>query len=392
MSGVDIPALLQALRGVLGPSSGMIALHEPRFAGREWDLVKDCLDSGWVSSVGRYVDLFEEKLGEICGASQPAVAIVNGTAALHAALLLSGVEPGDEVIVPALTFIATVNAVSYCGAFPHFVDADEHTLGVDVAKIGAHLDRIAVHRGGALFNTQTGRRIRAIVPMHTFGHPVDMDGLLALAHERGLAVIEDATESLGSTYHGKPTGALARIGTLSFNGNKIVTTGGGGAILTDDPDLRAEAKHLTTTAKQPHRWAFNHDRVGFNYRLPNLNAALGVAQLEQLDGFVAAKRELAKAYEKALEGVAGLRFFTEQLGTRANYWLNTILLDADDEAARDAVLAATNDAGFMTRPVWTAMHKLPMYKDMPRADLSVAESLERRIVNLPSSAKHGMTE
>ncbi|GGH15603.1 perosamine synthetase [Alsobacter metallidurans] len=389
MTSVDNSRLIDALKGVLGPADALIPLHEPRFAGREWELLKDCLDTGWVSSVGQYVDGFEARLAETCGAGR-AVAVVNGTAALHMALLVAGVRPDDEVIVPTLTFVATVNAVVYCGAVPHLVDSEMLTLGMDPAKLGRHLERIGTRRDGVLVNRETGRTIRAIVPMHTFGHPVDMDRLNAIAEQFGLPVIEDATESLGTLYKGRPSGSLAPIGTLSFNGNKIVTTGGGGAVLTHDPVLGARAKHLTTTAKVPHRWAFDHDELGYNYRLPNLNAALGVAQLEQLPGFLDAKRALAERYAQALEGVSGLRFFREPAFARSNYWLNAVLLDADDEAERDRVLQATNDAGLMTRPVWTVMHKLSMYRDCPRDDLSVAESIGRRLINIPSSAKHGL--
>ena len=391
MASVDIPGMVDALRGVLGSPEGFVALHEPRFAGREWELVKDCLDTGWVSSVGKHVDGFEAKVAETTGAGR-AVAVVNGTAALHMALLLAGVRPGDEVIVPTLTFIATVNAVAYCSAHPHLVDSDLTTLGMDPDKLARRLDAIGQRRDGGLVNRETGRVIRAIVPMHTFGHPVDMDRLNAVASAFGVPVVEDATESLGTFYKGRPTGSLAPIGTLSFNGNKIVTTGGGGAVLTQDPALGARAKHLTTTAKAPHRWAFVHDEIGFNYRLPNINAALGVAQMEQLPGFLAAKRRLAEAYEQGLSGVRGLRFFREPEFARSNYWLNAVLLDADDEAERDRVLAATNDAGLMTRPVWTVMHQLPMYRDCPRDDLSTAESIARRLINIPSSAKHGLED
>jgi perosamine synthetase len=384
-------ALLSVLHHVAGPpaAAGPVALHEPRFAGREWDYVKRCLDTGWVSSAGAYVTAFEQALAQASGA-QHAIAVANGTAALHVALMLSGVEPGDEVLVPALTFVATANAVSYCGAIPHFVDSDDVSLGVDPDRLAAYLRRITRREGGSIINKTTGRRIAALVPMHAFGHPVRLDELLSVAQEFGLAVVEDATESLGSTYKGKPTGALAQIGTFSFNGNKIITTGGGGAVVTNDAELARRARHITTTAKQPHRWEFNHDEVGYNYRLPNINAALGLAQLEQLPGFVTAKRAVALAYKQALDGVPGLTFFAEQPHTQSNYWLNTVLLDAPDRALRDALLAATNDAGYQTRPIWTCMHRLPMYASCPRDALPVAEALEDRIINLPSSVKLGL--
>ncbi len=384
-------ALLRVLHSVAGPPvpEAQVALHEPRFAGNEWDYVKRCIDTGWVSSAGSYVTAFEQALAAACGAEH-AIAVCNGTAALHVALMLTGVEPGDEVLVPALTFVATANAASYCGATPHFVDSEVCSLGVDPKRLEAYLTRITRRDGNRLINIATGRRIAALVPMHAFGHPVRLDELLEVAERFGLAVVEDATESLGSTYKGRPTGALAEVGTLSFNGNKIITTGGGGAVVTNDGDLAKRARHITTTAKQPHRWEFNHDEVGYNYRLPNINAALGLAQLEQLPGFVAAKRRVAEAYRAALSGVSGLRFFAEQADTQSNYWLNAALLDAPDRTLRDALLAATNDAGYQTRPVWTAMHRLPMYAACPRDALPVAEALEARIINLPSSVKLGL--
>ena len=389
MTAFNPQSLVDALHDVLGQPGNGVTLHEPRFAGREWELVKDCLDSGWVSSVGAYVDQFEAMVATACGASH-AVATVNGTAALHTALMLSGVQPGDEVIIPALTFVATANSVTYCHAIPNFADVEDSTMGLDPSKLRRYLARIGRNNGGLLVNTSTGRPIRAMVPMHTFGHPADMDQVLQVAAEFGLAVIEDATESLGSTYRGRPTGGIARLGTLSFNGNKTVTTGGGGAVVMNDKALWQETKHLTTTAKVRHPWAFVHDRIGYNYRLPNINAALGVAQMEQLGSMIEAKRLLARAYRARLADLAGLRFFEEPAGSQSNYWLNAVLLDTPDLTLRDAVLAATNVAGFMVRPIWTAMHRLPIYADAPRDDLSVTENLEARVINLPSSVKHGL--
>jgi perosamine synthetase len=386
----DTKAIVAAIARAVGTNARPVHLHEPRFAGHEWQYVKECLDTGWVSSAGRFVDQFETELAKTCG-TRSAIAIVNGTAALHVALRLIGVEPGDEVIVPALTFIATANAVAYCGAIPHFADSDPATLGLNPKKLKAHLERIAERRSGVLINQETGRPIRAVIPVHVFGHPVDMDALNAVCAEFGLAVVEDATESLGSTYHGRPCGSLGRAGVLSFNGNKIVTTGGGGAIVTNDEELARRAKHLTTTAKQKHAWAFLHDEIGWNYRLPNINAALGLAQLEQLGGFVAAKRAVARRYEQVFAGVPGVTFIKEPAGTSSNYWLNAILLDDDDMAVRDSVLQACHDAGFLARPAWTLMHRLPMFKDSPGDDLSDAESVERRLINLPSSAALGLT-
>jgi len=381
----DLPERIEAAIATVLPRDGFTALHEPRFAGNEWAYVKECIDTGWVSSAGKFVDRFEQELAAYSGAAH-AVAVANGTAALHVALQLAGVQAGDEVIVPALTFAATATAVAYCGATPHFVDSAESTLGMDAAALRSHLERIADSSGGGCVNRRTGRAIRAVVPMHTFGHPVALEELLAVAADFGLTVVEDAAESLGSLYRDRHTGTFGRLGTLSFNGNKTITTGGGGAILTDDPDLAKRAKHLTTTAKVPHRWEYFHDQIGYNYRLPNLNAALGCAQLEQLPGFIESKRRLYERYATAFTGVAGATVFAEPEHCRSNYWLQTLLLDAGAADERDAVLARTNDAGFMTRPAWTLLSRLPMYVSCPSAPLPVAESLAMRIVNLPSSA------
>lgn len=375
--------VLSALKKVL-PGGERLGLHEPCFAGEEWSYVKECLDTGWVSSVGKFVDRFEEELAAVTGVKR-AVAVVNGTAALHVCLLLAGVEPGDEVLIPALTFIATANAVAYCGAVPHFVDSCEETLGVDPERLCRYLEETAVVRADGCHNRLTGRRIRALVPMHAFGHPVDLDPLLELCGRFGIELIEDAAESLGSYYKGRHTGNWGRVSALSFNGNKIITTGGGGAILTNDEALAALAKHMTTTAKLPHRWEFNHDMVGFNYRLPNMNAALGCAQLGQLPGFLTAKRELALRYASAFSGVAGVRFVTEPHGCRSNYWLNALLLDEECASERDRILEESNDAGIMTRPAWTLMHRLPMFAACPKMELSVAQRVERRLINIPSS-------
>ena len=382
---VDPSDVVDAIRSVVGDRA---ALHEPEFGGNEWTYVRETIDTGWVSSSGSYVDRFEEMLAERTGVAR-VIATSNGTAALHLSLLLAGVRPGDEVLTPALTFVATANAVTYCGAIPHFVDATELTLGIDPGRLEAHLARVADAVGGQLVNRHTGRPIRAALPMHTFGHPVDLDPLLELCERSGIVVVEDAAESIGSTYKGRHTGSFGAIGALSFNGNKTVTTGGGGAVLINDPELGALAKHLSTQAKVPDRWEYVHDAIGFNYRMPNINAALGCAQLEQLDGFLADKRRLAGRYADAFRSVGGVSFFVEPPFAMSNYWLNAVLIDSPDLAQRDAVLAATNDAGFMTRPAWRLMHRLPMYADAPRDDLMVAEDLERRLVNIPSSARLG---
>ncbi|HTE48017.1 MAG TPA: LegC family aminotransferase [Gemmatimonadaceae bacterium] len=369
--------------------AGPVVLHEPRFAGNEWAYLKECLDSTFVSSVGKFVDRFENDLAAYTGAKH-AVAVVNGTAALHAAFQLAGVRPGDEVLMPALTFVATTNAVAYGGATPHFVDCEERTLGVDPRALREYLRQISEICNGQCVNRSTGRVIRVLVPMHTFGHPADIDALLAVATDFHLTLVEDAAESLGSTVGGRHTGTFGLMGTLSFNGNKTITTGGGGAILTNDSSLARHAKHITTTAKVPHRWEYTHDEVGFNYRMPNLNAALGCAQLEQLSGMLSAKRNLFLKYQAAFADLKSVRLVAEPIGCHSNYWLQAILLDESAASQRDAVLAATNDAGLMTRPAWTLMHKLAPFSNCPAMELPVAESIERRLVNIPSSAVLGM--
>lgn len=382
---IDVQDVISALQMVLPGDREKVGLHEPTFAGNEWRYLKECLDTGWVSSVGKFVDRFESDLAAYTGVNR-AIAVSNGTAALHVCFKLIGVEPDDEVLVPALTFIATVNAVVYCGAIPHFVDSEERTLGLDPFKLDAYLADIAIIRPDGCRNRRTGRRIKAVVPMHTFGHAVDLDPLVKICQRYRLELVEDAAESLGTYYKDVHTGNRGKVAALSFNGNKVVTTGGGGAILTNDDALGNLAKHLTTTAKIPHPWAFYHDMVGYNYRMPNINAALGCAQLEQLPDFLARKRALAARYRDAFSKVPGVRFFTAPEFSRSNYWLNALILDRKCAAQRDELLAATHAAGIMTRPVWTLMHKLPMYRDCPRMDLTVAEDLEARIINIPSSA------
>lgn len=381
-------AVVEAVRDTLGPppNDGMIALHEPEFTGSEREYVLDCIDTGWVSSVGAYVDRFEAMLAEYTGATR-AVAVANGTAALHVALLLTGVEPGDEVLIPALTFVATANAVFYAGAVPHMVDSEAETLGIDVAKLARHLANTCDIVGGRCVNRATGATVRAVVPMHVFGLIGHIDALNRLAEEWGIAVVEDAAESLGSTVGDRHAGTLAPVAATSFNGNKTITTGGGGAILAMDAELGLRAKHLTTTARVAHRWSFLHDEVGFNYRLPNLNAALGCAQMERLDDMIARKRRLHEHYRARFASVAGAEILSARNGTTSNYWLVTLRLESNDEQQRDALLEALNGSGYMARPVWTLMHRLPMYASAPRMNLASAERLEKQIVNLPSSAK-----
>ena len=375
---------VEAIRSVIGDRA-QVALHEPLFCGREWQYLKECLDSGRVSTSGGQIKSFEDSLAEFTGARH-AIAVVNGTAALHLCLVAAGVGRDDEVIVPALTFVATANAVAYCGAISHFADSEEHTLGLAPQPLRQHLRESTQAMPGGVRNRATGRRIRAMVPMHTFGHPADLDGLREVADEFGLVLIEDAAEALGSRYRGRHVGGHGLLSALSFNGNKIVTTGGGGAILCNDDEIARRVRHLSTTARVARGWSFVHDEVGYNYRMPNLNAALGRAQLENLPKFIAAKRALAARYAEAFAGVAGLRFALEPEGSESIYWLNTILLEPGFAAERDAILEATNRLGIETRPVWTLMHRLPAFSGYPRMALPVAESIEARLINLPSSA------
>lgn len=384
MSDMRAVRIVETIKKCLKVERDKIALHEPCFQGREWDYVKDCLDTAWVSYLGKYVGQFEEMLAEFTGVKH-VISVVNGTEAIHISLLLVGVERSDEVLTPDLTFVATANAVAYSGAIPHFVDVEEKTLGIDPIKLNGWLEDIVTPKKDGSYNKLTGRRIKAILPMHTFGHPVDMDPLLEICKKYRIEVVEDATESLGSYYKGRHTGCFGRVGTLSFNGNKIVTTGGGGAILTNEDELAQIASHITKTAKIPHPWAYYHDRVGYNYRLTNINAALGCAQMEQLPAFLEKKRNLAERYRIAFHGIEGVRFFNEPSFAKSNYWLNAILLDDGGFEARDAVLEQAHQEGILARPAWTLMHKLPMYKDCPKMDVTIAEDIEKRLVNLPSS-------
>ncbi|MEK4761873.1 LegC family aminotransferase [Viridibacillus sp. FSL E2-0187] len=359
-----------------------VPLHEPTFNGKELEYVTDCVQTGWVSSVGSYVTRFEEDLARFTGVKR-AVAVMNGTAALHIALKVAGVQPNEEVFMPALTFIATANAISYLGAMPHFVDVSDKTLGLDPQKLEAHILEIGELKNNQLINKESGRIIRAVVPMHTFGHPVDLEELQLVCEKYHLVLVEDAAESLGSYYKGKHTGGFGNVSAVSFNGNKIITTGGGGAILTDDDELANYAKHITTTAKVPHLWEYNHDEIGYNYRLPNINAALGCAQLEQVPHFIEQKRELTAFYGKLVAPIEGVKLFKERENTSSNYWLQTLILD--DTLERDEVLAFLNDNGVMSRPIWTPMHYLKPFIECPRADLSTVERLKKKIINIPST-------
>lgn len=379
----DPKSVVDVLAGMLGERS---VLHEPCFEGKEWDYVKTCIDTGWVSTAGSFVGQFEGALAAFTGAPN-VIATGTGTQALHAALLVCGVGPDDEVFIPALSFVATANAVAQIGAIPHIVDIETRTLGMDPVKLAQHLDAVAKTDASGIINKNTGRRISGVICMHSFGHPCDMDALLAVCQHYGLPLIEDAAESLGSFYKGRHTGNDGLISALSFNGNKIITTGGGGAIMTHDKSLAAWARHITTTAKQPHPWEFIHDEVGYNYRLPNLNAALGCAQMEALPKYLERKRTLAAHYQNAFRDIPGVSCFSEPADCESNYWLNLILLNPEHAGARDAVLQATNEAGYMTRAAWRPMHMLPMFTDCPKSDLSVTEDIYARLINIPSSSQ-----
>ena len=377
---------LDALRRVIGTNPQQ--LHEPSFEGNEWVYLKNCLDSSYVSSVGKYVDKFEKNLTTYTGAKY-AVAVVNGTAALHIALKLSEVSQDDEVLIPALTFVATANSVTYCNAVPHFVDIEEKTLGIDANKLRQYLADITEQKSGQCVNKKTGRIIRALVPMHTFGHPSDLEGLISVCQEFNLNMVEDAAEAIGSYYKGQHVGTFGLFGTLSFNGNKTITTGGGGAILTNNENLAKKAKHLTTTAKISHKWEFRHDDIGFNYRMPNINAALGCAQLEQLDSKLISKRNLFRLYSAVFDQVSGIKIFQEPENCKSNYWLQTLILEENESGNLQKILEATNESQIMTRPSWVLLNELIPFLDCPSMDLVVAKSLSIRIINIPSSPNLG---
>lgn len=361
-----------------------VPLSVPKFIGNEKKYLEECIDTTFVSSVGRFVDRFEEDMAAYTGAKK-AVVCVNGTNALHMALILAGVECDDEVLTQALTFVATCNALSYIGAHPVFIDVDKATLGLSPLALRTWLDKNAELKNGVCHNKRTGCRIKACVPMHTFGHPVHLDELVQVCTEWHIELVEDAAESIGSFYKGKHTGTFGKVGVLSFNGNKTITTGGGGMLLFQDEELGQFAKHLTTQAKVPHRWAFVHDHIGYNYRMPNINAALGCAQLENLESYVEDKRETAEKYRDFFAEIPDVSFFTEPKDCRSNYWLNVVLLK--DKTAQQEFLEYTNDHGVMTRPIWELMNRLEMFKDYENDGLKNTQWLADRIVNIPSSVK-----
>lgn len=372
------------IREIFNEPEKFIPLHVPCFTGNEKKYLNECIDSTYVSSVGKFVDRFEEMTAQYTDAKK-AVVCVNGTNAIHMALMLVGVTLGDEVITQPLTFIATANAISYCGAYPVFIDVDPDTMGLSPAKMEIWLNANARITGEACYNKKTNRRIKACVPMHTFGHPVKLDELVALCRKWHIELVEDAAESLGSFYKGKHTGTFGRIGAISFNGNKTITTGGGGMLLFNDEQLAQKCKYLTTQAKVPHRWEFVHDHIGYNYRMPNINAALGCAQMEHLQEFVDNKRETAKLYKEFFQNIPGITFFEEPEECRSNYWLNVVILR--DRKSQTEFLEFTNNNGVMTRPVWQLMNRLPMFVNCECGDLTNAEWLEERVVNIPSSIR-----
>ena len=358
-----------------------IPLHEPRFVGNEKKYLSECIDSTFVSSIGKFVDELEEKIAKYTG-SKYVVATSNGTSALHISLLLADVDKNSEVITQPLTFVATCNAISYCKAKPIFIDVDRDTMGLSPSALRYFLENNTTVKNKQCINNKTSKVIKACLPMHSYGHPCRIDKIKEICDEYCIFLIEDAAESIGSLYKYKHTGTFGQIGTISFNGNKIITAGGGGCIITNDKVLAKKAKHLTTTAKVPHKWDFNHDMVGYNYRMPNLNAALLVAQLERLNDFITNKRNLANMYENFFKSM-DYNFFKEPKDSRSNYWLNSIILK--DKTQRDKFLEETNSNGVMTRPVWTLMNKLPMFKGAQCDDLKNSKWLEERVVNIPSS-------
>lgn len=365
-------------------TEGMVPLHVPSFTGNEKKYLNECIDTTFVSSVGNFVDRFEEMVAEYTGAKK-AIVCVNGTNALHIAMMLAGVKRDDEVLTQALTFIATCNAISYIGAHPVFIDVDRDTMGLSPVAIAKWLSKNAEVKNGVCYNKMTGRRIKACVPMHTFGHPVHLDELVKVCATYHIELVEDAAESLGSFYKGKHTGTFGKVGAISFNGNKTITTGGGGMLLFNDENLAKQAKHLTTQAKVNHKWEFIHDEIGFNYRMPNINAALGCAQMENLDKILENKRDTAEKYKVFFAEIDDIEFFSEPKDCKSNFWLNVILFK--DKNTQQEFLQYSNDHGIMTRPVWCLMNKLQMFKDCQTDELENSIWFEDRVVNIPSSVR-----
>ncbi len=380
---MNIQEILSFIRKLYGESENLIPLHVPVFNGNEKQYLNECIDSTFVSSVGKFVDAFEQKVAEYTN-SKHAIVCVNGTNALHLSLLLVGVEQNDEVLTQPLTFIATANAISYANAIPVFVDVDKDTMGLSPNALEQFLQDNAEIKNGECFNKSTGRRIKACIPMHTFGHACRIEEIAEICKKYHIELVEDAAEAMGSFYKGKHLGTFGKISAISFNGNKIMTTGGGGIMLTNYDEFAKKAKHLSTQAKVPHAWEYAHDYVGYNYRMPNINAALGLAQLEQMEEFLQNKRETALQYLEFCKKNS-INFFVERENEQSNYWLNAIILDNKEQ--RDTFLKESNENGVMTRPIWQLMNKLPMFKDCPKGNLSNAEWLEDRVINIPSSVR-----
>ncbi len=378
----DYNHIIDHIRELHNTREDILPLHEPRFLGNERKYVMDCIDSTFVSSVGQYVIDFEEKIKAYTGAKY-AIAVVNGTAALHLSLILAGVKSNDLVVTQALSFVATANAIKYTGATPYFTDVDRETLGMSPKALRKFLDHVEV-RNNIPYYIPTGQKVGAVVPMHTFGFPCEIDVIADLCSDYNIPLIEDAAESLGSIYKEKHTGTFGLLGAYSFNGNKTITSGAGGIIVTNDDTLGPLAKHLSTQAKQPHKWEYKHDMLGYNYRCPNLNAALACAQLEKLEDFIADKRELAGKYKVFFQS-ENIAFIEEPEHTRSNYWLNAILMESKEE--RDLFLQVTNEAGVMTRPVWALLHRLEYLKDSMHDSLENSLYIEDRLVNIPSSVR-----
>jgi aminotransferase in exopolysaccharide biosynthesis len=375
--------IVQFIREIFS-TDGFIPLHEPRFIGNEKKYLNECIDSTYVSYVGAFVERFETMVKEFTG-SRFAVSTANGTLALHLALMIGGVRPGDEVLTQALTFVATANAISHCDAKPVFIDCDRDTLGMSPQRLKEFLEKnTLLGDDGICYNKGTGRRVAACLPVHVFGHPAEIREVKEICDAYRIHVIEDAAESLGSFSEGRHTGTFSKLGILSFNGNKIVTTGGGGMVITDDEELAGKARHIATTAKTGNSWRFIHDEIGFNYRLPNINAAIGCAQMEKVRSFLDNKRELARIYKRFFDNM-GIEFFIEKEGCRSNYWLNAIILK--DRTQRDEFLDYTHKNNIMSRPAWTLLSELPMYAGCERDDLENSQWLQDRIVNLPSSVR-----
>lgn len=381
-----VAQIVAGTRTIMDTSEGNIPLHIPVIGNNAAEYVNECITTGWVSSVGKFVDRFEVDLAEYTGAKR-AVAVVNGTAALHIALKLCGVQAGDEVLLPSLTFVATANAVSYCHATPHFVDVEERTLGIDADAIRSYLNEIADIKSGSCINRKTGKTIRCLIGMHAFGHPFELESVVKLCEDFRLDLVEDAAEAIGSSYKQKHTGLFGRVGILSFNGNKTITTGGGGAIITDNDELADLAKHLTTTGKKPHPYRYFHDIVAHNYRMPNLNAALGCSQIEDLPQILESKREIAAGYLEAFSGNPDFHILREPKDCKSNYWLNAAVLSGANAKHHDEIIQRLNQAGVIVRPIWEPLHTLPMFNDAPRMNLETTLNLAKRIINLPSTPR-----